>query len=149
MSQGARTDLGARVHGNSGYRRGCRCQTCRTGHRDAERERTKKNRVGTVDRRAGRKITKMSPPKNAVPVDRIWPILEAWMEQHKQPRHWGDPHGGIIALARVARLDSRAIAIMRDQPWITFGKADRLLCAIGRVDAWHTDLADLYEQDAA
>lgn len=71
-----------------------------------------------------------------IPVERLRPIVQDYLDR-----------GGV---REVAGTNARSFYKVIDDPGVdhvTFDFAERLLIAIGRDDAWHADLADLYGDD--
>lgn len=109
-----------------------------------------------------------------VPADRIMPFVKEYIEQydrltgsHGLPKAMrvesridtfggsNDPFGnsfrfhymsGTGVLAREAGIseDSLYRYTMGRYKWMKFDVADRLLCAMNRVDLWHSELSDIY-----
>lgn len=135
-------------HGtSSGYRRRkCRCEECRAYHAADERRRARNRRAIGIPARA-RMNTKPRPPRDSVPAARLWPFVQDWIREHDGRARFSRPNeGGLLELARRLDADPRSIARIREQEWVSFNKADRLLVAMDRTDLWHTDLADIYYQ---
>ena len=141
------------THGTeAGYRKHrCRCELCRAHHALKARERYHRKREAgvPVTARMPRQLhqPRAPRPRYAVPSDRIWPHIQNWISQHSEFKRPGE--GGLALLARRMNIDPRAISSIQDREWISFNKADRILIGMDRIDLWRTDLADIYEQEAA
>lgn len=76
----------------------------------------------------------------SVPTARIGPIIERLVRER-----W--PYGnGQEVLAEKIGCDESAIwnVVNQTNPGTSFDLADQLLCALGRWDMWHGELADIY-----
>jgi len=75
-----------------------------------------------------------------VPTDRVGPVIALLVRER-----W--PHGGgYEVLAEKVGCDQSAIAsiVLQDNAGTEFDLVDNLLCALGRWDMWHGELADIY-----
>ncbi len=87
-----------------------------------------------------------------VPTDRLRPLVEEWLasDEDRSPTRLAESMAArfpdLLASAFMRRLGELRTGRSR---YMEFDTADRFLVAIGRVDAWHDELADLYEAEAA
>lgn len=92
-----------------------------------------------------------------VPAERLRPFVEEWIAafeaehpfEHHREGGAGAPSTGAQELTRLSGVSERALrSLLRGYGLsVRFDTADRLLCAIGRVDLWHSELADIYHAD--
>lgn len=94
---------------------------------------------------------------DTVPMSALKPIIKEWMRvngyDNINPHSFGVQYfaGGIDVLANEAGVSRRRIsAIMADTVYkdgcteVSFDTADKLLCAMCRVEAWHYELKEWY-----
>ena len=79
------------------------------------------------------------PTLARIPAQRIAAVIRDWIASGED-RH-------VSHVARQAGVSPRRIdTILRgEQQHVTFGFADRVLCALDLVEEWHISLADIYE----
>ena len=95
-------------------------------------------------------VRDLPEPLQWIPVNRVHPIIRqvlttdgisrVQLSERIAARHPGtQPQSWERTLTAIAH---------GDRATMTFRVVDAILCAIGRVDAWHHELADLYEVPA-
>lgn len=92
-----------------------------------------------------------------VPTARLAPLLAPWIAEFNagaiSDRRQLDYvyRGAYATLAERARLQPEQVRRIATERQATCHDttADKLLCAIGRTDVWHVELADLYEEPVA
>ena len=75
--------------------------------------------------------------EHTIPAPRLAAILRAWLERGHT----------LEELARCSGITSRTLdrIINGRSRWVRIDTADALLVAIGRPEAWHVELADVYD----